>query len=189
VDKALSAVEEFAARARAKLPEWRIKREGWAALDLGLRRVYSAGQRALVLAAENSSVENLHEWRKQAKWLWLQLQLLGAAWKHSEKKLIDRTHKLSRVLGENHDLAVLRETLAADPIAYGGHRILKGVFVVIDRRRKDLERQAFVLGRKLYKDSPEAFTKRIEAYNTGSFDGHLKAAANRSKIGHSADRG
>jgi hypothetical protein len=46
VDKALSAVEEFAARALAKLPEWRIKREGWAALELGLRRVYSAGQRA-----------------------------------------------------------------------------------------------------------------------------------------------
>jgi CHAD domain-containing protein len=112
------------------------------------------------LAAENSSVENFHEWRKQAKWLWLQLQLLGAAWKRSEKKLIDRTHKLSKVLGENHDLAVLRETLAADPVAYGGHRILKDVFVVIDRRRKELERQAFVLGRTIYKDPPNVFTNR-----------------------------
>jgi len=163
-DKALSAVEEFATRALARLPEWRIERDGWAALESGLRRVYRTGHRALALAAENSSVENLHEWRKQAKYLWLQLQLLGAAWSGRERKLIDQTRKLSGVLGEDHDLAVLRETLAADPVAYGGHLILKGVFAVIDHRREDLERQAFALGRKLYKDSPRVFTNRIVSY-------------------------
>jgi CHAD domain-containing protein len=189
-DKALSAVEEFATRALARLPDWRIKREGWAAIESGLSRAYRTGHRALVLAAENSSVENLHECRKQAKWLWLQLQLLGTAWTRSEKKLIDRTHNLSRALGEDHDLAVLRQTLAADPTAYGGHRILKGLFVVIDHRREELERQAFVLGRKIYKDPPKVFTSRIKAYNTGSLDGHLKPATNRRpKIAHLAHRG
>jgi CHAD domain-containing protein len=178
-DKALSAVEEFATRALARLPDWRIKREGWGALESGLRRVYRKGHRALVLAAENSSMENLHEWRKQAKWLWLQLQFLGAAWTRSEKKLIDQAHKLSMSLGEDHDLAVLRQTLAADPNAYGGHCILKGVFVVIDHRREELERQAFVLGRTIYKDPPKVFTSRIEAYNAGSLDGHPKPATHR----------
>jgi CHAD domain-containing protein len=166
-DKALSVVKEFAARSFARLPDCRIKCKGWAALEDGLRRVYRMGHRALALAAENSSVENLHEWRKQAKYLWLQMQLLGAAWTRSEKKLIDRSHKLSKVLGENHDLAVLRETLAADPVAYCGHRILKGVFVVIDHRRDELERQAFALGRKLYKDSPKVFANRIGARRQG----------------------
>ena len=162
-DKALSAVEEFATGSLARLPDWRNRREGWACLEGGLRRVYRTGHRMLALAAENSSAENLHEWRKQAKYLWLQLQLLGTAWTRSEKKLIDRSHKLSKVLGENHDLAVLRETLAADPVAYGGHRILKGVFIVIDHRRDELELQAFALGRKLYKDPPKVFTNRIGA--------------------------
>jgi CHAD domain-containing protein len=163
-DRAFVAVEEAATRALARLPDWKIERDGWAAVESGLRRVYRAGCRALALAAENSSVENLHECHKQAKHLWLQLQLLGTAWTRSEKKLIDQTHKLSRVLGEDHDLAVLRETLAADPVAYGGHRILKGVFVVIDHRREELERQAFALGRKLYKDSLKVFTNRIGDY-------------------------
>jgi len=107
-------------------------------------------------------VENLHEWRKQAKYLWHQLQLFEAAWTGSEKELGDQTQKLSQLLGDDHDLAALRETLAADPLAYG-HRILKGVFAVIDRRREELKRQAFALGRKLYKDSPKVFTSRIEA--------------------------
>jgi CHAD domain-containing protein len=163
-DKAFCAVQEFAARALARLPDWRIERDDWAALESGVRRVYRTGHRSLVLAAENSSVENLHNWRKQAKYLWLQLQLLGAAWTGGGKKLIDRTHKLSRVLGEDHDLAVLRETLAADPAAYGGHRVLKRVFVVIDHRRQELERRAFSLGRKLYKESPKVFTNRIGDY-------------------------
>ena len=162
-DRAFAAVEEIATRALARLPDWTIERDGWAAMESGLRRVYRTGHRALASAAENQSVENLHEWRKQAKYLWHQLQLLEVAWTVGEKELVDQTHKLATLLGEDHDLAVLRETLAADPLAYGGDRILKGVFAVIDRQREELEGQAFALGRELYQDSPKAFTSRIEA--------------------------
>ncbi len=163
-DKAFAAVEEVATRALARLPDWRIEHDGWAALEPGLRRTYRTGHRALALATETSSVKNLHEWRKQAKYLWHQLQLLETAWTGSEKELDDQAHKLSQLLGDDHDLAVLRETLAADPLTYGGHRILKGVFAVIDRRREELEQQAFAIGRQLYKDSPRVFTSRIEPY-------------------------
>jgi CHAD domain-containing protein len=162
-DKALAAVTEVATRQLAKLADWKLKGDGWAALESGLRRVYREGPRALALASETTSVANLHEWRKQTKYLWHQLQLLDAAWTGSEKELVDQTHKLATLLGEDHDLAVLRETLAADPLAYGGHRILKGVFAVIDRRREELEQQAFALGGEIYKDSPKVFTGRIEA--------------------------
>jgi CHAD domain-containing protein len=171
-DRAFAAVEEAATGALSRLPDWKIEHDGWAALESGLRRVYRTGRRALALAAEDSSVANLHECRKQAKHLWLQLQLLEATWTGSEKELGEQTHKLSQLLGDDHDLTVLRETLAADPRAYGGHRILKGVFVVIDHRRKQLVQQSFVLGRKIYKDSPKVFTSRIEAYNNLNLDGH-----------------
>lgn len=163
-ERALVAVKQVATHALARLPDWRIERDGWVALEGGLKLTYRTGHRALALAVENPSVGNLHEWRKQAKYLWYQLQLLEAAWTGSEKELRDETRKLTHLLGINHDLAILRETLAADPLAYGGHRILKGVFAVIDRQREELERQAFALGPKLYKDSPKVFTGRIEAY-------------------------
>ena len=189
-DRAFAAVEEAATRALARLPDWKIERDGWAAVESGLRRVYRAGSRALALAAENSSVGNLHECRKQAKHLWLQLQLLEAAWTGSEKELGEQTHRLSRLLGNDHGLAVLRETLAADPLAYGGHGILKRVFAVIDRRKAEFERQAFVLGRKIYKYPPKVFTSRIEAYRTASLAGHTKPDTNRlPEIAHLSDRG
>jgi len=162
-DRAFAAVKDVATRALAGLPHWRIEHDGWAVLESGLRRVYRTGHRALASAAEDPSVANLHEWRKQAKYLWHQLQLLDAAWTDSQKELVDQAHKLSTLLGEDHDLAVLRETLAADPLAYGGHRILKCVFAVVDRRRMELEQQAFDLGREIYKDPPKVFISRIEA--------------------------
>jgi CHAD domain-containing protein len=167
--RAFATVEDAATRALARLPGWKLERDGWSAVESGLRRVYRKGRRALAAAAEDPSVENLHEWRKQSKYLWHQLQLLDAAWAESEKELVDRTHQLSTLLGEDHDLAVLRQTLAADPLAYGGHRVLKGVFAVLDRRREEREREAFELGREIYNDSPKLFTSRIEALmNSGA---------------------
>jgi CHAD domain-containing protein len=79
-EKAFAAVAEVATRTLGRLAEWRIDCDGWAALEGGLRRVYRTGHRALSLAAETPSVENLHEWRKQAKYLWHGLQLLEATW-------------------------------------------------------------------------------------------------------------
>jgi len=163
-DGALVAVEDVADRAIARLPDWRIERDGWAAIEGGLRRIYRSGLRALALAAQDPSVINLHEWRKQVRHLRSQLQLLEAAWGDRETELGDGIRKLSQLLGDDHDLAILREALAEDPLAYGGHRILKALFAVIDRRRDELEREAFAVGGKLYKDPPKTFTSRIEAY-------------------------
>jgi CHAD domain-containing protein len=161
---AFARVEEVAVRALARLTGWRIERTGWVALESGLRRVYRSGHRALAAASENPSVENLHEWRKQAMYLWHQLQLLEGVGSGGEKELVGRIHQLSTLLGEDHDLAVLRQTLGADPFVYGGHRVLKGVLAAIDLWRKELEGQAFALGREIYKDLPKVFTGRIEAW-------------------------
>jgi len=161
-DKALARVADAATCALVRLSGWGLQRDGWSAVEPGLRRVYRQGRRALAVAAESPSVATLHEWRKQAKYLWHELQLLQASWTDREKELVGRTHQLATLLGEDHDLAVLRETLAADPLPYGGHRTLKGVFAIVDQRRGELERQAFALGQEIYKDQPRAFTSRIE---------------------------
>lgn len=166
-DNAFAKVRGSATHALARLPEWRLESDDWACLEPGMRRVYRAAHRALALADENSSVENLHEWRKQTKYLWHQLQLVEPALTGADKSLVDETHRLSTLLGEDHDLAVLRATLAADPLTYGGHHVVKGIFVLIDRQRADLERQAFTLGRVIYKSSPREFTKRILASVSG----------------------
>jgi len=160
---AFAVVADAATRALARLGAWKLQGDGWAAVEPGLRRVYRQGRRAHAVAVEGPTVANLHEWRKQTKYLWHQLQLLEASWTDTERELVRHTHQLATLLGEDHDLGVLRETLAADPLIYGGHPILKKAFAVIDRSRGELERQAFAMGQEIYSDMPRTFTSRIEA--------------------------
>lgn len=162
-EKALAKVEQVAARELEKLPEWKLQGDGWSAVEPGLGRVFRAGHHALALVEENRSVENLHELRKQVKYLWHHLQLLELWLADAEKKLIAQTHTLATLLGEDHDLAVLRQTLAADPLAYGGHPVLKSAFGVMDRRREELQREALALAREVYKEPAKAFLARIGA--------------------------
>jgi len=166
--RAFAKVADAATRTLGRVADWRLQPDGGTAIETGLRRVYRTGRRALALAAENPSVENLHELRKQAKYLWHQLQLLEVTLTEEQRSLAGQAHELSTLLGRDHDLTVLRETLAADPLAYGGHRILKSVFAAIDCRRQELVRQAFDLGRGIYEAPPRAFVNAIGASAIGA---------------------
>jgi len=163
-DEPLAGAARMVAPARARIADWTFERDGWPALRSGLRRVYRAGRRARARATAEPSVENLHEWRKQAKYLWHHLQFLEPAWIPRENDLASRVRALTRVLGEDHDLAMLREAFTADPGAHGGHRVLGDLLALLARRHATLTEQAFALGRTLYADAPLSFTNRVEGY-------------------------
>ncbi len=162
--QALKRVTEAVAGARARVPEWCLRRKGWSALRRGLKRTYQGGSRALVTASADATVENLHEWRKQSKYLWHQLQILEPVSPQIMKELANQAHELTQHLGDDHDLAVLRATVLADPDAFGGDRTLETLLALIDRRRGELQQEAFLLGRRLYRDKPKVFADRIEGY-------------------------
>jgi CHAD domain-containing protein len=145
----------------ARLKDWTSDDDGWSALQPGLKRVYRAGRRARDRCEDQPTDEDLHEWRKQAKYLWHQLELLEPAWSVANKDLAKPAHKLNQLLGEDHDLATLWQTLDRDPLAYGGRENLEAIFSKIKSRRETLEKEALDLGRSVYSDGPADFTKRI----------------------------
>jgi CHAD domain-containing protein len=163
-DKAVKGMRKAIAEARTRVPDWRIRQKGWPALRRGLKRIYRSGSRALATASADATVENLHEWRKQAKYLWHQLQILEPVWPRIMKELANQDHELTQHLGDDHDLAMLRETVIADPDAFGGDSTLETLVALIDRRRGELQQEAFLLGRRLYRDKPKVFTDRIKGY-------------------------
>jgi hypothetical protein len=68
------------------------------------------------------------------------------------------------MLGDDHDLAVLREQANGDPDTFGGDNALETLVALIDRRRDELQQAVLPLGRRLYGDQPNAFTDRIQGY-------------------------
>jgi CHAD domain-containing protein len=157
---ALAGVAAEMGEARRRARGWKPG-GGWSVLGEGLERVYCAGRRAFREARENPTDESLHEWRKQAKYLWHALRFLEGMGGEDFRKEVGRTHDLADRLGDDHDLAVLRGLLVGkvQQSANGGG----GLLPLIDRRRRQLQQEAYALGEEVYREKPKAFARRLRA--------------------------
>jgi CHAD domain-containing protein len=141
------------AEARRRVGDWPLERDGFVALEDGLRRTYRDGRRDWRAALKDPSTENLHEWRKRVKDLWYHHSILEETWKPVMKVLAGEAHELSDRLGDDHDLAVLLD-FGADSLE-----------PVIATRRQELQDEAFAYGSRLYADKPKVYVKRIEHWS------------------------
>jgi CHAD domain len=80
-------------------------------------RVYRRGRQALAAVRQKPTVEFIHEWRKQAKYLRYQLDLLRPLAPTALTPLAKTIDRLGDLLGDDHDLAVLRREVAGRPRA------------------------------------------------------------------------
>ena len=148
--------------ARHEIDDWRLRPGGWAAIGEGLLRSYRRGRKAFKLARAEPTPENLHDWRKRVKDLWYHLRLLRPISKPIMRGQADEAHRLSELLGDDHDLWVLRTALAgmASEIPVD----LDPLIAVLDRRRDELQTDALLHGARLYAEKPKAFLRRIHRY-------------------------
>jgi CHAD domain-containing protein len=157
IDEVRSGLEE----ARVRSASWKYDSDGFEALRPGLQRLYGRGRRSMRAAAAEPSDEHLHEWRKRAKDLWHALQILRPAAPKRMQARAKRAHRLSDLLGDDHDLAVLREHVARTAFPAGEEATRTALLSVIDRRRGSLQRDAFKLGAKVYASRPKSFARSV----------------------------
>jgi CHAD domain-containing protein len=158
----VGAAADTLVEARARVADWPLERDGFAALEEGLSRSYRRGRRAWRAAQELRSPENMHEWRKRVKDLWYHVSLLQAAWKPVMSALADEAHELSDRLGDEHDVSVLLEWAHRHASALNGAGpVLRGFDVIGEARRRELQEEAFAYAARLYADKPSAFVGRI----------------------------
>ena len=136
----------------------------WSIIEAALRRVYANGRRCMREARRQPIAENLHEWRKQVKYLRYELRLLEPAWPGVIGELVDQAHHLSDYLGDDHDLAVLRRKVKDYAKELTETNGVEDVVPVIDRCRERLQTKALVLGARVYEERPRRFVARIGRY-------------------------
>ncbi|HET8567029.1 MAG TPA: CHAD domain-containing protein [Solirubrobacterales bacterium] len=141
--------------------DWELAGDSWKLIDAGLVRTYRRGRRALKAAAPNGSEADFHAWRKRAKDLWYELRLLGDAWPGPLEASAEEAHRLTELLGDHHDLAVLRADLRRRNL---GEEETAALEAAIDRRQKELASAALPLGRRLYAERPRDFSRRLRRY-------------------------
>jgi CHAD domain-containing protein len=113
-------------------------------------------------ARKDPSAENLHEWRKRVKDLWHATQIVRAAQPKRLKRVSRRAHKLADLLGDGHDLSMLRDYVETHPQCFENETSKRALVAVIDRRSNRLRDKALKRGRRLYKRPPKRFVRAIE---------------------------
>jgi CHAD domain-containing protein len=159
--KMLPIVPELSARAhsiarkmarRSLVPK--VRRHELGLFAAGLEGSYRAGRRALKRARSRPDFENRHELRKRIKDLRYQFELLRPLSPEEMKRSEDAAHRLTDLLGEDHDLAVLGERLQGNLAA---REILE-----IETRRAVRWKEALPLAEQLYAQRPKVFVARMK---------------------------
>ncbi|MBI2395177.1 MAG: CHAD domain-containing protein [Deltaproteobacteria bacterium] len=143
---------------RDSVEGWTFTDRGFDALEEGVRRTYGDGRKALVEAHAAGETEVLHALRKRTKDLQYQLALLREAWPAVIGGYHDALTELGELLGTDHDLALLAETLGrrgAIPRRWSAR---------IEERRLAIRTKVFPLAERVWVDSPSAWTRRLSAW-------------------------
>ena len=158
-DGALLRAAEAFEKVLAGVSRWPMKDHGWASLDEGVEDVFRRGRQAMDRARRKGRADDFHEWRKQVKYLRHQFGLLREVWPDVLEAMEGTADELGERLGADHDLAVLRERVATEPSL--APNVRKALLRRVDMRRKEHQRQALILGQRLYAEKPAALRQRL----------------------------
>jgi CHAD domain-containing protein len=161
---AFCVVAEAVRQARERIKSWADVRNKWSSVGEGLKDVYRRAGDAFGDAAADPSVVKLHEWRKQVKYLRYQFEVLRALWPERIQELATEADRMGDLLGDDHDLAVLRQMLTRDPRPGADDGEREALVALIDRRRAELEQEVLLLGERFFQDTPKELARRLKGY-------------------------
>lgn len=145
------------------IDNWHVDDKDWDILGRGLGRTYRKGRTALA-TAQTRATDDLHEWRKQVKYLRYQLHLLEPLWPGVIGELADQAHKLSDYLGDDHDLAVLEQRIRQDASTSPKDAVKDDLLASLARSRTQLQDKSLILGARLYEERPRDMRHRFGEY-------------------------
>jgi CHAD domain-containing protein len=154
VDKVLRELD--AAEGELAALGWPSRRKE---LRKGLRQAQSRLKRSWKAACKSGTPEALHDWRKRVKDYTTQTGLFRRCLSSAQKARREESKALAETLGEEHDLAVLADALAATNSPRGAKEVRDRLLAAISDRRQELVEAAFASGEALSSQSPKKFAR------------------------------
>ena len=161
---AFSNVRKVLKSAQPHVKQWADVPNKWFSIGDGLGETYRRARDAFFEAQKDPQIEKLHEWRKQAKYLRYQLEILEPLWPERLEELAGEADTMGRLLGDDHDLTLLRQMLTSDPSQFGDRADVELLFALIEHRQTQLRRQATVLAERFFAEPSADFTRRLKGY-------------------------
>lgn len=146
---------------RQSVKRWPLQADGFSAIEGGLEQTFRAGRKALAQARKRGGREDFHEWRKRVKDHWYHVRLLEKLWSGAMQGYEHSLKELEHALGEDLNLAILRDRILAGPAAKATGQMRDLLLGAIDSAQKDLRQRALAIGDKIYATKPRKLTRRI----------------------------
>jgi len=164
IENALFTFRQRISEAKDRVENWPLQEQAFDLFSKGLAKTYRRGRSALRAAYQEPTVENFHEWRKRVKYHWYHTRLLKKLWPELMESRADELKKLADYLGDDHDLAVLEQTLLAEPESFGPPEMREAFVGLLRQRQAQLRQAARPLGERLFAEKATRHAKRLERY-------------------------
>lgn len=124
-----------------------------------VRRSYRAARRAMREALESRSAAAFHEWRKCEKDHWYHARFVEAniPAMHAREPML---HRLSRILGDHHDLVIVRDVAARHATEAAAAAVVN-LSILARQRMRELEIEAEAAGAAAFATPVERFRAEI----------------------------
>ncbi len=149
-------------QARQWMDRWPLNSNGFAAVAPGLGGTFRAGRRAFAAAYAEPTPEHFHEWRKRAKDHWYHIRLLENLWTPIMQAYESSLKCLEQLLGDDHNLVVLRNSIQAGPELFRNRRELGTLYRLADTFRDELRGEARNIGERIYGPKPKEFVAQMQ---------------------------
>lgn len=141
-----------------------LKLDSFADLAEGMASVYCGCRDGQATAIYSASDEDYHNWRKYVQRHWRHLLLIRQAWPGMMRAHAAEARELSQILGDDHDLAVLRQFIDANRKHLGPKSERHALVAECVRRQAQLRRVAHLTGQRLFAEKPKTLMRRISVY-------------------------
>jgi CHAD domain-containing protein len=98
------------------------------------------------------------------KYLRYQLEALSPLCPEIMDDLATRAHKLADLLGDDHDLVVLRDLISREFEGKRNRPLRQHIQQLTRKRRREFQQEATDLGAVLYAEQPKLFEWKIQKY-------------------------
>nr|WP_242679118.1 CHAD domain-containing protein [Rhodobacter calidifons] len=143
-----------------KVQGWSLSGKDTRILRAGLADTRAKALRTARAARRSPHLdEAFHDWRKRAKDFWYQSRLFAPVWPDLFAPLVASADRLGEMLGDHHDLAVLRAHVAALPDAQVPDLTRQMLARRLDAAQAEIEARAFPLSARLFAGDPEAIAR------------------------------
>jgi CHAD domain-containing protein len=164
IDRLLQEFKSAMVEGNERLDRLCFESSGYEAALGGMCQSYARGRKAMKHALEDPTPETFHEWRKRVKYHGYHMRLLGEISPAVVKARRNEANKLGQLLGDHHNLSVLKAWLKHEREAPFEKEALKSVYKLVNKRAAQIERESKPMGRRLFAEIPKHLARRFAIY-------------------------